>query len=200
MQYLNQIKNRRRSSQMISSPKPVLTPEDEAYFREVTAHPESIPLPADNADEILAEIPAGGSQQPTTSASEQAENIPLPTSPAEEFGKELGEESRQERKGSEPTLSRSETPKSETSKAPQKKKRWSAMFWKKNTDKVRQDFNVDTYQVHMLVSICTNLWTRLNRVKMPVPRTNLKSKPRLQMHQMWPPTEKTQTKIKTPKT
>lgn len=126
MQYLNQIKNRGRSSQMITAPKPVLTPEDEAFLREVTANPEQ-------KNGSPTEIPAGVPLQPAIS--EQAENIPLPTSPGEEFGKELGEESRQERKNSQPNLTKSETPQSEATKAPQKKKRWSAMFWKKNTDK-----------------------------------------------------------------
>jgi hypothetical protein len=195
MQYLNQIKNRRRSSQMVSAPKPVLTPEDEAYFREVTAHPEYIPLPADETDQVPAESPAREYQPPVIS--EQAENIPLPTSPAEEFGKELGEESRQERKGSEPTLSKSETSKSETSKAPQKKKRWSTMFWKKNTDKVSQGFNHDDYTIRVLASNHTNQWTCINRAKILI---NLKLKPRLlRMHRMPGPMERARTKIRTPK-
>jgi hypothetical protein len=119
---------------MISSPKPVLTPEDEAYLQKVTANPETVPLPADETDQIQTESPAGQPQHAV--ASEQAENVPLPTSPAEEFGKELGEEGREERKSSQPTLARSETPKSDTTKtAPPKKKKWTPMFWKKNTDK-----------------------------------------------------------------
>ncbi|CAI7627564.1 unnamed protein product [Penicillium glandicola] len=133
MQYLNQIKKGRRFSQMISAPKPILTPEDEAYLREVTAQPESVPIPTEQNEQTTTESPAGTSLQPAIS--EQAENIPLPTSPGEELGKELGEEGRQERTNSQPTLTRSETPKSEVSKAAQKKKRWSAMFWKKNTEK-----------------------------------------------------------------
>lgn len=133
MQYLNQIKNLRRSSQMISAPKPVLTPEEEAYFRQVTSQPDSVKDSADAPREIQVEIPSEEPQQPAPST--QAEDIPLPTSPVEEFGKELGEEGRQEQRESQPTLTRSETPKSEVSKAPPKKKRWSTMFWKKNTDK-----------------------------------------------------------------
>ena len=133
MQYINQIKNLRRSSQMVSSPKPVLTPEDEAYFRQVTSQTAPADNSAEENREIPTEIPTDESQQPTPST--PAENVPLPTSPVEEFGKELGEEGRQERRESQPDLTRSETPKSETSKAPQKKKRWSTMFWKKNTDK-----------------------------------------------------------------
>ncbi|CAG8940273.1 unnamed protein product [Penicillium salamii] len=137
MQYLNQIKNLRRSSQMISSPKPVLTPEEEAYFRQVTSQPDSVKDSVDAPREIQAETPSEEPQQPAPST--QAEDIPLPTSPVEEFGKELGEEGRQERKESQPTLTRSETPKSEVSKASPKKKRWSPMFWKKNTDKKNTD-------------------------------------------------------------
>ncbi|KAJ5360823.1 hypothetical protein N7517_010014 [Penicillium concentricum] len=114
---------------MTSAPKPVLTPEDEAYLREVTAKLES----AEQNEQNQTGSPAGASLQPAIS--ERAENIPLPTSPGEELGKELGEEGRQERRSSQPTLSRSETPKSEVTKPSQKKKRWSAMFWKKNAEK-----------------------------------------------------------------
>ncbi|CAG7944099.1 unnamed protein product [Penicillium nalgiovense] len=134
MQYLNQIKNLRRSSQMINAPpKPVLTPEDEAYLREVTAQSEPAPIPTDQNEQAPTESPVGMALQPAIS--EQAENIPLPTSPVEDLAKELGEKGRQEWRSSQPTLTRSETPNSEVSKPPQKKKRWSAMFWKKNTEK-----------------------------------------------------------------
>jgi hypothetical protein len=134
MQYLNQIKNLRRSSQMTSAPKPVLTSEDEAYLREVTAQSESVPISTEQNEQTPTESPAGIPLQPALS--EQAENIPLPISPGEELAKELGEEGRQERKNSQATLTRSDTPKSEVAKPQQKKKRWSAMFWKKNTEKV----------------------------------------------------------------
>ncbi|KGO75565.1 hypothetical protein PITC_098480 [Penicillium italicum] len=113
---------------MTSAPKPVLTPEDEAYLREVTAQPESAPIATEQNEQAPTKSPDGASLQPVIS--EQAENIPLPISPGEELAKELGEEGRQERENSQPTLTRSATPKSEASK-PQKKKRWSAMFWKK---------------------------------------------------------------------
>ncbi|KAJ5428775.1 hypothetical protein N7445_010229 [Penicillium cf. griseofulvum] len=135
MQYLNQIKNLRRSSQMTSAPKPVLTPEDEAYLREVTAQVESVPIPTEQNGQTPTGSATGAPLQPAIS--EQAENIPLPTSPGEELGKELGEEGRQERRSSQPTLARSDTPKSEVSKPSQKKKRWSTMFWKKNTGKAK---------------------------------------------------------------
>lgn len=124
---------------MITAPKPVLTPEDEAYLREVTAEPESVTPPTEQNKQTPTESPTGASLQPAIS--EPAENIPLPTSPGEEFAKELGEEGRQERKSSQQTLTRTETPKSEVSKPPPKKKRWSAMFWKKSTEKVGHLFN-----------------------------------------------------------
>lgn len=148
MQYLNQIKNLRRSSQMTSAPKPVLTPEDEAYLREVTAQPESVPITTEQNEQIPTESPAGASLQPAISV--QAENIPLPTSPGEELAKELGEEGRQERKNSQATLTRSDTPKSEVSKPQQKKKRWSTMFWKKNTEKVSHLFS----RIHFRILAC----------------------------------------------
>ncbi|KAJ5561460.1 hypothetical protein N7461_000221 [Penicillium sp. DV-2018c] len=150
LQYLNQMKNRRRSSQMISTPKPVLTPEDEAYLREVTAHPESVP----GSTEQNQQSPEGSNIEASLepAISQQAENIPLPTSPAEEFGKELGEESRQERKNSQPNLSDRETSHSESSKPPQKKKRWSAMFWRKNTEKkVGQSFSDSPFNFQLCI-------------------------------------------------
>ncbi|KAJ6033873.1 uncharacterized protein N7446_007830 [Penicillium canescens] len=139
MEYFNQIKNRRRSSQMTSAPKPVLSPEDEAYLRGLTAEEETLPIPTEPKEQTPTGAPDGVSPQAATS--EDAVNVPLPTSPVEEFGKELGEEERRERKGSQPALMRSDTPKTETTKAPQKKKRWSAMFWKKNTEKKDKDVN-----------------------------------------------------------
>ncbi|CAI7634497.1 unnamed protein product [Penicillium viridicatum] len=141
MQYLNQIKNLRRSSQMTSAPKPVLTPEDEAYLREVTAQPESVPIATEQNEQ---ESPAGAPLQPAISV--QAENIPLPTSPGEELAQELGEEGRQERKSSQATLTRSDTPKSGASKSQQKKKRWSSMFWKKNTEKDKEALDANKSQ------------------------------------------------------
>lgn len=148
MQYLNQIKNLRRSSQMINAPpKPVLTPEDEAYLREVTAQSEPAPIPTDQNEQAPTESPVGMALQPAIS--EQAENIPLPTSPVEDLAKELGEKGRQEWRSSQPTLTRSETPNSEVSKPPQKKKRWSAMFWKKNTEKVGHLFVFISGSLHL---------------------------------------------------
>ncbi|KAJ6096268.1 hypothetical protein N7486_007014 [Penicillium sp. IBT 16267x] len=133
MEYLNQMKNRRRSSQVLQAPKPVLTEEEEAYLRQVTLSengsstvPE-IPLPG-------SEVPPGSSQQPMLN--EGAEQIPLPASPAEEFGKELGEQGRRASQMSGgPAKKESESEKTQDSGAPEKrKKRWSTMFWKKNGD------------------------------------------------------------------
>lgn len=69
------IKNLRHSSHMTSAPKPVLTPEDEAYVREVTPQPESVPIPTEQNEQIPTESPAGASLQPAISI--QAENILL---------------------------------------------------------------------------------------------------------------------------
>ena len=92
MQYLNQIKNLRRSSQMTTAPKPVLTPEDEAYLREVTGQSESAPIPTDQNDQTPTESPAGTSLQPAMSG--QAENIPLPTSPVESLARRVDKNGR----------------------------------------------------------------------------------------------------------
>jgi hypothetical protein len=195
MQYLNQIKNLRRSSQMTTAPKPVLTPEDEAYLREVTGQSESAPIPTDQNDQTPTESPAGTSLQPAMSG--QAENIPLPTSPVEDLAKELGKEGRQERKSSQPTLARSETPKSEDSKPPQKKKRWSAMFWKKNTEKVGRLFNCVHFRDVASASVCTNMRVPTNRIRTPTVETNRRPKPRLlPPHRIRQQTGKTQIKIK----
>ncbi|KAJ5588233.1 hypothetical protein N7537_010911 [Penicillium hordei] len=129
---------------MTSAPKPVLTSEDEAYLREVTAQSESVPISTEQNEQTPTESPAGIPLQPALS--EQAENIPLPISPGEELAKELGEEGRQERKNSQATLTRSDTPKSEVAKPQQKKKRWSAMFWKKNTEKDKEALDTNKSQ------------------------------------------------------
>lgn len=139
MEYFNQIKSRRRSSQISKSSNPVLTAEDEAYLRQLTAQPQNVPESSEQKDaptqatEHLAE----SSQQPAVNeSSQEAQNVPLPTSPVEEFGKELGEEERKAQENPEGIeKTESETPKTETAVAPEKKKkRWSAMFWKKHTD------------------------------------------------------------------
>jgi len=138
MEYFNQIKNRRRSSQITKSQDPVLTTEDEAYLRQLTAQPENMP---ESSGQNYAPMQATGSsaefsQQPALKEnSQEAQNVPLPTSPVEELGKELGEEERKAQEKPEDTeKTGSESPRTETGAPEKKKKRWSAMFWKKSTD------------------------------------------------------------------
>ena len=142
MDYFNQMKNRRRSSQILQAPKPILTEEEEAFLRQVTDQSNS-QSPA--AGEAPAEasvdntgIPATKTEASTSfNSNGQAQDIPLPASPGEEFGKTLGEQGRRESqmsglttpaKGLEPVKSQS------TAGPDKKKKRWSTMFWKKGAD------------------------------------------------------------------
>jgi hypothetical protein len=129
MQYFNQIKNRRRSSQIVAPPKPVLTAEDEAFLQKVTSDPEHRPsTAAQNESEGLTE----SSQKPTVD--DVALDVPLPASPVEEFGKELGEEDRKAREQPKDIRTKSEPTKPHDAPVAEKKKRWSTMFWKKPTD------------------------------------------------------------------
>lgn len=129
MQYFNQIKNRRRSSQTVTPPKPVLTPEDEAFLQKVTSVPEHRPSTAGQNE---SEGPTESSQK--ADVEDVALDIPLPASPVEEFGKELGEEDRKAREQPENIRTKSEPTKPQDAAVPEKKKRWSTMFWKKPTD------------------------------------------------------------------
>lgn len=133
MDYINQMKNRRRSSQILQAPKPVLTEEEEAYLRQVTA-PENGSSTAVKTPSPGCEVPPESSQQPVLN--EGAEEIPLPASPAEEFGKKLGEQGRRASQLSGSSANKeSESLKPQELGAPEKKKkRWSTMFWKKNGD------------------------------------------------------------------
>lgn len=145
MQYFNQIKNRRRSSQIVKPPNPVLTDEDEAFLQRVTSEPEQGPISPSQGDAQASKSAEEGSQQPALN--EGAQNIPLPASP-EEFGKELGEEERKAREKAELTEAKSELANPDQDKAAEKKKkRWSVMFWKKNADtgKVRNVFSKTIY-------------------------------------------------------
>ncbi|KAJ5390408.1 uncharacterized protein N7496_001476 [Penicillium cataractarum] len=132
MQYFNQIKNRRRSSHIVNPPKPVLTPEDEAFLQQLTSDPEHRPdLSAQNDAQTLEGL-AESSQKPIVD--EGALDVPLPSSPVEEFGKELGEEERKAREQPEDARTKSEPAKPQDAFVPEKKKRWSTMFWKKPAD------------------------------------------------------------------
>lgn len=129
-EYVSQIKNRRRSSQAMKDHNPVLTAEDEAFLQQVTAEPESSRSVADGEHPQLA---ATEDPPQPLAVDEGAANIPLPASPADEFGKQLGEEAREK--------SKDDTPKPEPAsqsnvKAPEKKtkkNRWS-FFTRKSSD------------------------------------------------------------------
>ncbi|KAJ5386551.1 hypothetical protein N7509_009092 [Penicillium cosmopolitanum] len=115
---MDYLKNRRRSSQIMQTPNPVLTSEDEAFLQQVTSQQEHTPGSAGpsggNATDFAAESPVHPGLK------ESAQDVPLPASPAEEFGKELGEEARE---NPETTETKSEPPKSQDSKTSDKKKK-----------------------------------------------------------------------------
>lgn len=131
MQYLNQIKNRRRSSQILKAPNPVLTEEEEAYLWQVTSQAEGSQI-KDGMVPIDKDESRTAAEKPSSAG--EAQNIPLPVSPGEELGKQLGEAGRKESMRSEDAEKAIETTKSPAAAAPPKKKRWSTMFWKKNGD------------------------------------------------------------------
>lgn len=138
MEYFNQIKNRRRSSQIMTPSNPVLNAEEEAYLRQLTAQSENAPDPSGQKE---APTEATETTEPSqlsalNETSQEAQSVPLPTSPLEELGKELGEEDRKAHEKSENIEKiESQPTKTEPTAAPEKKKkRWSTMFWRKNTD------------------------------------------------------------------
>ncbi|KAJ5735361.1 uncharacterized protein N7483_000486 [Penicillium malachiteum] len=134
MEYINQIKNRHRSSQIMQAPKPVLSEEDEAFLRQLTAQSENGPKSVGEAS-ASATDPSPGA--PESSVSPDAVHVPLPASPGEEFGKALGEQGRRASHKSEDFTPAKEVEpvKSQDKSGPEKKKkRWSAMFWKKSAD------------------------------------------------------------------
>lgn len=139
MEYFNQIKHRRRSSQIMTPSNPVLNAEEEAYLQQLTAEPENAAKPSGQKDlPTEATETAAEASQPSVlnETTQEAQSVPLPTSPLEELGRELGEEERKAHEKSENIeKTESENLKSEPAAAPEKKKkRWSAMFWKKNSD------------------------------------------------------------------
>ncbi|KAI2792819.1 hypothetical protein POX_b02862 [Penicillium oxalicum] len=130
MQFFNQIKNRRRSSQMTSSHNPVLTPEDEAFLQKVTSDPEHRSGPAveyeSESQQALTEDP----QAPV--AGERALEGTVPASPQEELGRNLGEEDKLDQKRKNEIQKEAEPVKPEEAAVADKKvNRWSTMFWKK---------------------------------------------------------------------
>ncbi|KAL6240006.1 hypothetical protein BDW75DRAFT_196705 [Aspergillus navahoensis] len=146
--------SRAQQSQCRKSNDPVLTPEDEAFLQTVTAQSSStvqdvVPGPRDG-DEQLA-WPAGAD----TRIQGQT-----PTSPVEEFGRELGEQERRlSAAGLEPSLSGNNSAENEVAKngessrenekgkegakpekikSPEKKRRPWSMIWKKSEKKAPQ--------------------------------------------------------------
>lgn len=149
MEYFNQIKNRRRSSQILKAPNPVLTEEEEAYLRQITAqaettHPKDATVTTVNQDEVQPTETVESPQKPPST--EGPQDVPLPVSPGEEFGKQLGQAGRKASMKSEEVEKAPESAKASDTPAPAKKKRWSAMFWKKSSDtkKVRARANSNT--------------------------------------------------------
>lgn len=115
------------------TPNPVLTSEDEAFLQQVTSQQENKPALMGTSDENASEQ---AEIQAHTKAAEISHDAPPPASPAEEFGKEMGEEAREN-----PDISKtkSEPPKPQDTKtSDKKKKRWTAMFWKKGSDSKKE--------------------------------------------------------------
>ncbi|OJJ44314.1 hypothetical protein ASPZODRAFT_135124 [Penicilliopsis zonata CBS 506.65] len=94
MQYINRIASKRRSSHA-NVPTPVLTAEDEAFLQQLTSQsqPGATAEPATQDPEVTTPRVGKDAQ---IALMDGAQDIPLPASPAEELGKELGEEGRQE--------------------------------------------------------------------------------------------------------
>ncbi|PYH32911.1 uncharacterized protein BO87DRAFT_377973 [Aspergillus neoniger CBS 115656] len=126
MQQFTQWKNWRRPSQR-QPHEPVLTTEDEAFLREITSDPaKQGPIsPTIGNDTPLSPV----SPVPT----DTFDTTQSPVSPAEEFGKELGEEERKIREKTERSQSVSQGSKAESST--QKKRPWSWIRRKSTVDK-----------------------------------------------------------------
>ncbi|BCR93720.1 uncharacterized protein AKAW2_10766S [Aspergillus luchuensis] len=126
MQQFTQWKNWRRPSQR-QPHEPVLTTEDEAFLREITSDPaKQGPIsPTIENDTPLSPV----SPVPT----DTFDATQSPVSPAEEFGKELGEEERKTREKTERSQSVSQGSKAESST--QKKRPWSWIRRKSTVDK-----------------------------------------------------------------
>lgn len=129
---------------MVTPPDPVLTADDEAFLQRVTSQPEQGPS-SGHTDVSTAAPQCENSEQPVLK--ESAQDIPLPASPAEKFGMELGEEERKAREKSETAETSPEPAKQESNMTSEKKKkRWSSMFWKKtgDTEKVSKSLAQDS--------------------------------------------------------
>ncbi|RAK98265.1 uncharacterized protein BO80DRAFT_427563 [Aspergillus ibericus CBS 121593] len=123
---MQQWKNWRRPS-LRQSHDPVLTAEDEAFLQEIMSDPanQGPVSPATEVDNHLSPV----SPVPT----ETLETTQSPVSPAEEFGRELGEEERKARDKTERSQSVSQGSKAEGSS--QKKGPWSWIRRKSTVEK-----------------------------------------------------------------
>ncbi|KAJ5492919.1 hypothetical protein N7539_001665 [Penicillium diatomitis] len=131
MQYFNQIKDRRRPSQISSSHNPVLTPEDEAFLTKVTSDPETQPEPVPQNESRPLEGPAGDSG--ALVADNKPHEATSAAAPAEELGKQLGEAERLKEEQKIGVKKDTEPVKSNVAPTADKKKnRWSSMLWKKS--------------------------------------------------------------------
>lgn len=126
MQQFTQWKNWRRPSQR-QPHEPVLTTEDEAFLRDITSDPanQGPVSPTTELDTHLSPV----SPVPT----DTIDTTQSAVSPAEEFGKELGEEERKAREKTERSQSVSQGSKAEGST--QKKRPWSWIRRKSTVDK-----------------------------------------------------------------
>ncbi|KAJ5888608.1 hypothetical protein N7495_008649 [Penicillium taxi] len=130
-QYINQLRNRRRSSQITRSYDPVLTDEDAVYLQHLTdqsSENDVVKTPVEHSKSVVLD--------------EGAQDIPLPASPAEDFGKTLGEAGRRAGHKGDSAGSTLEASKSPTFSAPEKKKRWS-IFGRKNSVIKGKDSSAD---------------------------------------------------------
>lgn len=128
MQYFNQMKDRRRS-QAVQQPKPVLTEDDEAFLRKVISQPDQNGEAPENKEH------AQDSGVPQQSPTVESKDIPLPASPAEEFGKQLGEQGRRASQLQSPEQSPEPVKPQPTAAPEKKKKRWSTMLWGRTDSK-----------------------------------------------------------------
>lgn len=115
---------------------PVLSPEDEAFLRNVTSE-----SPSATAQDAVPSEQAG--DQPSSPVSGDAQ-APAPISPVEEFGKELGERERRKSLTEHPTSNEESSAtgtttepsaKARPSGSPKKRRPWT-MLWKKSDKKV----------------------------------------------------------------
>ncbi|BCS22149.1 uncharacterized protein APUU_30374S [Aspergillus puulaauensis] len=123
---------------------PILSPEDEAFLRNVTSE-----SPSATAQDSVPSEQAG--DQPSSPLSGDAQ-APAPISPVEEFGKELGERERRKSLTEHPTSNEEPSAtgttaepsaKARPSGSPKKKRPWT-MLWKKSDKKAPETREPET--------------------------------------------------------